>query len=74
LFQEFDADGDGLISYKDFTLTVGKEIHPSEGLYFRQDKPTVVKINSCCHERCWQPVGTSSVFCQVHIKMHQDQA
>lgn len=50
LFNQFDADGDGEISYKDFTQTVGKEIHPAEGLYFRQDKPANVKINSCAHE------------------------
>ena len=35
LFAQFDADGDGYISYKDFVKTVGTEIHPSEGLYFR---------------------------------------
>lgn len=35
LFNKFDADGDGKISYKDFQQTVGSEIHPAEGLYFR---------------------------------------
>lgn len=35
LFKQFDADGDGAISYKDFSITVGSEIHPAEGLYFR---------------------------------------
>ena len=35
LFGTFDADQDGVISYMDFVQTVGKEIHPSEGLYFR---------------------------------------
>lgn len=37
LFDKFDADGDGKISYKDFQITIGTEIHPAEGLYFRQD-------------------------------------
>lgn len=37
LFDKFDADKDGKISYKDFQMTAGKEIHPAEGLYFRQD-------------------------------------
>ena len=35
LFKRLDADGDGVISYKDFSITVGSEIHPAEGLYFR---------------------------------------
>lgn len=35
LFSVFDADKDGQISYSDFVKTVGTEIHPSEGLYFR---------------------------------------
>lgn len=35
LFKKLDADGDGAISYKDFSITVGSEIHPAEGLYFR---------------------------------------
>lgn len=47
LFSKLDADGDGAISYKDFSITVGSEIHPAEGLYFRQDKPTNAMIRSC---------------------------
>lgn len=35
IFDRFDLDKDGKISYKDFQLTVGSEIHPAEGLYFR---------------------------------------
>lgn len=35
VFNRFDFDGDGKISYKDFHTTVGSEIHPSESLYFR---------------------------------------
>ena len=35
IFDKFDMDKDGRISYKDFQLTVGCEIHPAEGLYFR---------------------------------------
>jgi Ca2+-binding EF-hand superfamily protein len=39
LFNHLDEDKDGLISYNDFVKRVGSEIHPSESLYFRQDKP-----------------------------------
>jgi Ca2+-binding EF-hand superfamily protein len=35
LFKKFDVDGDGVLSYEDFQLTVGSVCHPAEGLYFR---------------------------------------
>ena len=35
IFKKFDFDGDGKISYKDFHMTIGGEIHPGESLYFR---------------------------------------
>jgi Ca2+-binding EF-hand superfamily protein len=38
IFNKFDLDGDGKISYKDFQLSIGMEMFPSEGLYFRLDK------------------------------------
>ena len=47
---------------------------PSEGLYFRQDKPQQCKINSCQHDECWQPTKNNQNFCVLHQKMHQDEA
>lgn len=38
VFNDFDVDGDGLISYKDFQMSIGCHMFPEEGLYFRQDK------------------------------------
>ena len=35
VFNFFDKDGDGRISYQDFVQSIGYEIHPSESLYFR---------------------------------------
>lgn len=35
IFNRFDLDMDGLISYKDFQLSIGSEMFPAEGLYFR---------------------------------------
>lgn len=35
IFNKFDYDRDGKISYKDFHKTIGSEIHPGETLYFR---------------------------------------
>lgn len=37
IFKKFDFDGDGLISYKDFQMSIGADMFPAEGLYFRQD-------------------------------------
>ena len=39
IFDRFDLDKDGVISYKDFQVSIGSEMFPAEGLYFRQDKP-----------------------------------
>jgi hypothetical protein len=39
IFGKFDVDGDGVISFKDFYLSIGMDMFPAEGLYFRQDKP-----------------------------------
>jgi Ca2+-binding EF-hand superfamily protein len=35
IYNAFDVDGDGKISYSDFHKSVGPEIHPGETLYFR---------------------------------------
>ena len=35
IFAKFDLDGDGVISYKDFQISIGSEMFPAEGLYFR---------------------------------------
>lgn len=70
LFNYLDADSDGVISYKDFVLRVGSEIHPSETLYFRQDKPFNASINSCKEDHCWCPVQSYAHYCHLHQKMH----
>ena len=66
IFCKFDLDGDGKISYKDFQLSIGMEMFPSEGIYFRLDKPQQCKINCCQHEECWQPTKNNQNFCEVH--------
>lgn len=74
VFNKFDADGDGMISYNDFHIAVGSEIHPGETLYFRQDKPHMMRINKCHHLKCWQPtVSLGGNFCALHTKMYLDQ-
>jgi len=70
IFNRFDLDGDGLISYKDFQLSIGSEMFPAEGLYFRQDKKQQCKFNCCQHDECWQPIGNAQNYCGIHQKMH----
>mmetsp|Transcript_27459 Transcript_27459/g.41753 ORF Transcript_27459/g.41753 Transcript_27459/m.41753 type:complete len:108 (+) Transcript_27459:1478-1801(+) len=53
IYSKFDLDGDGVISYKDFQLSIGSEMFPMEGLYFRQDIKAQQKIISCQHDGCW---------------------
>ena len=65
-FNNFDMDGDGFISYKDFQLSIGSEMFPAEGLYFRQDKPQQCKINTCNHPQCFQPTKNNQNYCEVH--------
>lgn len=72
IFDKFDYDKDGLISYKDFHKTIGSEIHPGESLYFRQDKPFMMKVSKCKHDKCWQPTLGNGNFCTLHCKMYKD--
>jgi Ca2+-binding EF-hand superfamily protein len=74
LFDKFDHDKDGKISYEDFQNTVGMEINPMEFLYFRQDNPKAPKSINCKHEKCWEtPVGCSD-YCSIHLKMFKEKA
>lgn len=73
IFKMFDSDGDGMINYMDFHNAVGHEIHPGETLYFRQDKPHMMRINKCEHPKCWQTTeSVGSNFCELHTKMYID--
>lgn len=72
LLRWFDKDQDGKISYVDFMSTIGLEMLPQEGLYFRQDSLKNEKFNPCKHEQCWQATASYTNYCQLHEKMHQD--
>ncbi|CDW71853.1 ef-hand calcium-binding domain-containing protein 6-like [Stylonychia lemnae] len=73
LFDKFDHDKDGKISYEDFQNTVGMEINPMEFLYFRQDNPRAPKQQTCRHDKCWEsPIGFSD-YCQTHVKMFKER-
>lgn len=73
LFNKFDTDKDGKISYNDFSNTIGLELFPQEGLYFRQEKKKVESVTPCKHPGCWQATASYANFCTLHEKMHQEQ-
>ena len=73
LFDKFDHDKDGLISYEDFQNTVGMEINPMEFLYFRQDNPKAPKQLTCKHDKCWSTPQGFSDYCLNHVKMFKEK-
>ena len=75
VFDHFDYDKDGKISYADMRETVGNVLNPEEGFYFRQEykaaKPTPRK---CQIEGCPRiPVGFSQI-CIHHTKQKKQEA
>ncbi|CDW74423.1 ef-hand calcium-binding domain-containing protein 6 [Stylonychia lemnae] len=74
LFDKFDSDKDGKITYEDFQNTVGNEINPPEHLYFRQDMRRIPRPVACKNEDCLQPPTAVSEYCQMHIKMMQNKS
>lgn len=46
VYEAFDHDRDGVISYQDFKKTIGQKIQPEEFLYFRQDHPKTITLNA----------------------------
>jgi len=73
VYNAFDVDGDGKISYNDFQKSLGPEIYPSETLYFRQDKPHAAYQKKCKQFQCWQPACGNGNYCSMHNRMHNDE-
>ena len=69
VFDYFDDDKDGLISYQDFIMSIGYEIHPEETLYFRQDVHHSIKQSVCAYKGCWQACKGRSAYCVAHLKL-----
>lgn len=47
IYNIFDVDKDGKVSYMDFHKAIGNEITPTEALYFRQDMEHKIKHTKC---------------------------
>jgi hypothetical protein len=74
IFETLDWDKDGKVSYTDFQKTVGREIHPGEDLYFRQDNSSMLTMTACKHPKCWQPTKQGKNYCSLHIRVNMDLA
>ena len=54
LYDIFDYDKDGQISYQDFKATIGEKIQPEEFLYFRQDNPSTIVLTPREQRNWWK--------------------
>ena len=75
MFKYFDKDCDGVVSYQDFVLSIGFEIHPCETLYFRQEKTDAMqaKDSACDVFGCWASVAGRTLYCMPHLKQNQQK-
>lgn len=68
LFDYMDYDKDGLITYADLTMTIGKEITPMGGAYFRSNAiPN--RCIPCRFDGCWENTifnAHHSQYCNLH--------
>ena len=68
IYDRFDVDNDGLISYQDLQTVFGTILNPPESFYFRQDRKKEALSNVCCIPTCgFQPVGYLAM-CIMHTK------
>jgi hypothetical protein len=54
LFAWLDHDKDGEVSFEDLRLTLGRDITPSEQLFFRQDISKAGKTINCHYPKCFE--------------------
>ena len=68
IFQTFDVDNDGEISYQEFQKVFGAILNPPEGFYFRREVKSKYPNVMCSITGCaFKPVGYSSM-CLMHTK------
>lgn len=68
IFNIFDKQNKGAISYQDLQTSIGHIVHPAEALFFRQDCKIEEPLNRCSDSNCFrQPTGLSDK-CILHLK------
>ena len=70
LFNWLDADKDGQLSFEDLRETIGLDVSPQEGIYFRQNIRNG-KSQPCQFPLCWENTlyNNRSAFCPLHQKI-----
>ena len=70
LFDWFDNDRDGKLSYEDLRETIGQDIAPKGIAYFRQNV-SQSKSQPCQYPSCWEDTlyNNKSSYCQLHQKV-----
>ena len=74
IFDTFDIDKDGEISYQDMQKAFGSVLNPRENFYFRQDLKKKALSNTCSVKDCgFNPVGFTTM-CLMHSKQMRMKA
>jgi hypothetical protein len=73
VFNKLDYDRNGIISFTDLQYTIGQELYPREGLYFRQEGKLDLKTEPCIQYQCFQIQHDGSSYCRFHMRTHEDK-
>ena len=70
LFNWLDKDKDGQLSFEDLRETIGLDVSPQEGVYFRQNIKNS-KSQPCNFPSCWENTlyNNKSAYCPLHQKI-----
>ena len=70
LFNWMDHDKDGQLSFEDLRETIGLDVSPQEGVYFRQNIKNS-KSQPCQFPSCWENTlyNNKSAYCPLHQKI-----
>ena len=75
LFSWLDVDNDGQISFEDLRASIGRDIAPNEGIYFRQNIVNS-KNQPCNYPQCWENTlfNSKSQYCPLHQKIMKNSS
>ena len=70
LYNWLDQDKDGQLSFEDLRETIGLDVSPQEGVYFRQNIKNS-KSQPCHFPSCWENTlyNNRSAYCPLHQKI-----
>lgn len=70
VFNWLDSDKDGQVSFEDLRESIGLDVSPTEGVYFRQNIRNS-KSQPCNFDGCWENTlyNNRSAYCPLHQKI-----